>query len=61
MSLIPHKTLRSRATDQEALAERARKLFTIPPEQILQTKVDFTVVGGQVVWDRLAKRYGTEN
>src|SRR5689334_1694219 len=32
MSLIPHKTLRSRATDQEALAERARKLFTIPPE-----------------------------
>lgn len=26
MSIIPHKTLRSRATDQEALAERARNL-----------------------------------
>src|SRR5262249_40915078 len=26
------KTLRSRATDQEALAERARKLFTVPTE-----------------------------
>src|SRR5262245_399624 len=30
MSNIDHKTLRSRATDQEALAERARKLFTVP-------------------------------
>jgi len=32
MSVIDHKTLRSRATDQEALAERARKLFAVPPE-----------------------------
>ena len=32
MSVINHKTLRSRATDQEALAERARKLFTVPTE-----------------------------
>ncbi len=30
MSIIEHKTLRSRATDKEALAERARKLFTVP-------------------------------
>jgi hypothetical protein len=31
--LIPdHKTLRSRATDQEALFERARKLFAVPPD-----------------------------
>ncbi len=32
MSVIDHKTLRSRATDQEALAERARKLSTVPIE-----------------------------
>lgn len=32
MSVIDHRTLRSRATDQEALAERARKLFTVPTE-----------------------------
>src|ERR1044072_5349274 len=32
MSVIEHKKLRSRATDQEALAEHARKLFTVPPE-----------------------------
>ncbi len=31
MSVIDHKTLRSRATDQEALAELARKLFSVPP------------------------------
>src|SRR5258705_3242115 len=32
MAIIDHKTLRSRATDQEALEERARKLTTIPTE-----------------------------
>ena len=32
MSVMEHQTLRSRATDQEALAERARKLFTVPTE-----------------------------
>ncbi len=32
MSVLDHKTLRSRATDQEALAERARKLFSVPPD-----------------------------
>jgi|GEM_PF-309961 len=32
MSVIEHKTLRSRATDKEALAERARKLFIVPTE-----------------------------
>jgi hypothetical protein len=32
MPLADQKTLRGRATDREALAERARKLFTIPTE-----------------------------
>jgi predicted amidohydrolase YtcJ len=32
-------------------------LFSVPAEQILQTKVDFTVVGGRVVWDRAAQHY----
>jgi hypothetical protein len=36
MVVTDHKTLRSRATDQEALAERARKLFTIPPDLTAQ-------------------------
>jgi predicted amidohydrolase YtcJ len=35
-----------------------RDLFTIPPDQILQTKVDYTVVGGRIVWDRQTGRYG---
>ena len=35
-----------------------RHLFTIPSEQILETKVDYTIVGGSVVWDRAAGRYG---
>ena len=35
-----------------------RDLFSIAPEEILQAKVDYTVVGGQVVWDRAANRYG---
>src|SRR5215217_2295962 len=30
MAVVDHKTLRSRATDQEALAVRARKLTTAP-------------------------------
>jgi baseplate J-like protein len=34
MSVIEHKTLRSRATDQEALAERARKLVAGPANGI---------------------------
>jgi predicted amidohydrolase YtcJ len=32
-------------------------LVSVPAEQILQTKVDFTVVGGRVVWDRAAQHY----
>jgi predicted amidohydrolase YtcJ len=36
-----------------------RDLFTIPHDQILQTKVDYTFVGGRIVWDRAAGRYGT--
>ena len=32
MAIIDHKTLRSRATDKEALAERARRLFTVPTD-----------------------------
>jgi len=32
-------------------------LFSVPAEQILQTKVDYTVVGGRVVWDRAAQHY----
>lgn len=34
-----------------------RDLFVIPTDQILQTKVDYTVVGGRVVWDRAAGTY----
>jgi predicted amidohydrolase YtcJ len=33
-----------------------KNLFSIPPEQILQTKVDVTIVGGRVVHDRTAIR-----
>jgi predicted amidohydrolase YtcJ len=29
-------------------------IFTIPPEQIRATHVDFTIVGGNVVYDRAA-------
>lgn len=29
-----------------------RDLFTIPPAEILEARVDYTVVGGRVVWDR---------
>ena len=36
-----------------------RDLFTIPPEEILQAKVDYTIVGGRIVWDRQANRYGS--
>jgi hypothetical protein len=32
MAIAEYKTLRSRATDEEALAERARKLFLVPTE-----------------------------
>ncbi len=35
-----------------------RDLFTIPSEQILETTVDYTIVGGEVVWDRAAGRFG---
>jgi hypothetical protein len=38
-----------------------RDLFTIPAAEILETRVDYTVVGGQVVWDRSAQRYGMRN
>ena len=35
-----------------------RDLFVIPTDQILSTKVDMTVVGGRVVWDRSTGKYG---
>jgi predicted amidohydrolase YtcJ len=35
-----------------------RDLFTIPTAQILETKVDYTIVGGRIVWDRAAGKYG---
>lgn len=35
-----------------------RDLFTISTDQILQAKVDYTVVGGRVVWDRASGVYG---
>ena len=35
-----------------------RDLFTIPAEEILAAKVDYTIVGGEVVWDRAAGKYG---
>jgi len=38
-----------------------RDLFTIPTAEILDARVDYTVVGGQVVWDRAAGRYGSRN
>ncbi len=38
----------------------ADDLFAIPPEQILDTKVDMTVVGGRLVWDRETGKWGDE-
>jgi len=38
-----------------------RDLFTIPPEESLKAKVDYTIVGGRVVWNRLENRWGPEN
>jgi hypothetical protein len=35
-------------------------LFTIVPERILDVKVDYTIVGGRVVWDRAADGWGPE-
>lgn len=35
-----------------------RNLFTIPPAQILDAKVDYTIVGGEIVWDRKTGRFG---
>jgi predicted amidohydrolase YtcJ len=29
-----------------------RDLFVIPPAEILEARVDYTIVGGEVVWDR---------
>ena len=34
-----------------------RDLFTVPTDQILQAKADYTVVGGRVVWDRAKGLY----
>jgi hypothetical protein len=31
-----------------------RDLFVIPPSEILDAQVDYTIVGGRVVWDRAA-------
>ncbi len=33
-----------------------RDIFSIPPREIRDVKVDLTVVGGQVVWDRSKAR-----
>jgi len=35
-----------------------RNLFVVSPEEILETKVDYTIVGGQVIWDRAEGRFG---
>lgn len=35
-----------------------RDLFTIAPEEILEAKVDYTIVGGEVIWDRATGKYG---
>ncbi len=35
-----------------------RDLFTVPPAEILGAKVDVTVVGGRVVWDRASGKWG---
>jgi len=35
-----------------------RDLFTIPAEEILEARVDYTIVGGRVVWDRARGTYG---
>lgn len=37
-----------------------RNLYEIDPADILETRVDFTVVGGRVVWDRASGRFGPE-
>ncbi len=34
-------------------------LFAIDPERILDVKVDYTIVGGRVVWDRARQRSGS--
>jgi hypothetical protein len=31
-----------------------RDLFVIPPVEILEAQVDYTIVGGRVVWDRMS-------
>ena len=35
-----------------------RDLFTIDPAEILEAQVDYTIVGGRVVWDRANNKYG---
>lgn len=35
-----------------------RDLFAVPPREILEARVDYTVVGGRVVWDREEGRFG---
>lgn len=37
-----------------------RDLFTIPPEQILEARIDYTITGGRTVWDRATGRWGPE-
>ena len=34
-----------------------RDLFTIDTADILEANVDYTIVGGRIVWDRAANRY----
>lgn len=35
-----------------------RDLFTIDSAEILEAKVDYTIVGGRIVWDRANNKYG---
>lgn len=37
-----------------------RDLFTVPPEEILEARIDYTVVGGEIVWDRDQNKWGPE-
>ncbi len=37
-----------------------RDLFTIPPAEILEARVDYTITGGRIVWDRAAGAWGPE-
>jgi len=38
-----------------------RNLFVIPPSEILDARVDYTITGGRIVWDRETGSWGPEN